>query len=91
MLAFCEKYRKPLLAYTRDTALWLYEAAKKTTAKDSALGFIEKSLSESYEKTPIKTNEPGTKPPPRTRLSSLSGISIRCSSRVGTSESNCDC
>ena len=35
----------------------IYEAAKKTTAKDSALGFIEKSLSESYERTPIKINE----------------------------------
>ncbi len=29
MLAFCEKYRKPLLTYTRDTALYLYQAAQK--------------------------------------------------------------
>lgn len=26
---FCEKYRKPLLAYTRNTSQWLYEAAQK--------------------------------------------------------------
>ena len=37
--------------------IYVYDASKKTKFKDSALGFIEKSLSESYEKTTLKPNE----------------------------------
>ena len=40
--------------------VYVYDASKKTTAKDSTLAFIEKSLSENYEKTTAKPVEEST-------------------------------
>ncbi|MDB5144861.1 MAG: hypothetical protein JWQ66_3574, partial [Mucilaginibacter sp.] len=37
---------------------------------------------------PIKTNDPATMPPPKTRLNSLSGVSRRCSSSKVISETS---
>lgn len=40
--------------------VYVYDASKKTTAKDITLAFIERSLAENYEKTSFKPNEEST-------------------------------